>query len=246
MNYTVYLLIPLLFSLSIINLLQCFTIKPQKFIDVIYTENQWLPKECGQHISDILKRYQNDQGTVTVNRKVRKWIWWHTLSIATKYEKCSPKHKAALVTHRMLNKLATQQKNTPLDCPICTDLIGTQRTELACSHVFCTECLLTWFAQDKPEKPGNHTACPMCRVKITKQAQDSFKKNPIYAKKLAGNLKKKNAEDWTIFLQELHEENEHNRQTWLLTSRNRRLFNLLYEPIESDESSHEDFGDSND
>merc|ERR550519_44411 len=43
-------------------------------------------------------------------------------------------------------------------CPICQDSYQ-EPTMLKCSHIFCEECVATWFDRD--------TTCPMCRAKVT-------------------------------------------------------------------------------
>lgn len=42
-------------------------------------------------------------------------------------------------------------------CPICHDSF-TSPTRLSCSHVFCEECVSTWFDRGM--------TCPMCRAKV--------------------------------------------------------------------------------
>merc|ERR1719319_644609 len=43
-------------------------------------------------------------------------------------------------------------------CPICQDNYH-EPTMLKCNHIFCEECVSTWFDRD--------TTCPMCRAKVT-------------------------------------------------------------------------------
>lgn len=44
-----------------------------------------------------------------------------------------------------------------LTCPICHDTFSSP-TRLSCSHVFCEECVSTWFDRGM--------TCPMCRAKV--------------------------------------------------------------------------------
>jgi len=43
-------------------------------------------------------------------------------------------------------------------CPICQDAYQ-EPTMLHCKHIFCEECVATWFDRD--------TTCPMCRAKVS-------------------------------------------------------------------------------
>ena len=51
-----------------------------------------------------------------------------------------------------------QLKTAGTQCPICYDTFRTP-TLLHCKHIFCEECLITWFDRER--------TCPMCRAKVT-------------------------------------------------------------------------------
>lgn len=45
-------------------------------------------------------------------------------------------------------------------CPICHDNLS-EPTKLHCKHIFCEECVATWFDREK--------TCPMCRAQVRKK-----------------------------------------------------------------------------
>jgi len=49
-------------------------------------------------------------------------------------------------------------KATGGTCPICHDSLS-EPTKLHCKHIFCEECVSTWFDREK--------TCPMCRAQVT-------------------------------------------------------------------------------
>jgi len=53
---------------------------------------------------------------------------------------------------------ADQMKASGGFCPICQDAYQ-EPTMLHCQHIFCEECVATWFDRD--------TTCPMCRAKVS-------------------------------------------------------------------------------
>ena len=50
-------------------------------------------------------------------------------------------------------------KATGGTCPICHDSLS-EPTKLHCKHIFCEECVSTWFDREK--------TCPMCRAQVCK------------------------------------------------------------------------------
>ena len=44
-------------------------------------------------------------------------------------------------------------------CPICHDNLK-DATMLHCKHIFCEECVATWFDRER--------TCPMCRAQVSK------------------------------------------------------------------------------
>tara|TARA_Y100000816_G_C26062654_1_gene558147 strand:- start:270 stop:548 length:279 start_codon:yes stop_codon:yes gene_type:complete len=64
-----------------------------------------------------------------------------------------------------INKCKKQEliKSIPLlektQCPICLDYIKKYCKELPCGHVFCCECIDTWFDKEY--------TCPMCKKHIS-------------------------------------------------------------------------------
>jgi len=77
--------------------------------------------------------------------------------------------KAIRLWRLALQKLlqSTRYGKTPSDeqmktsggfCPICQDSYQ-EPTMLHCKHIFCEECVATWFDRD--------TTCPMCRAKVS-------------------------------------------------------------------------------
>ena len=48
-------------------------------------------------------------------------------------------------------------KATGGTCPICHDNLS-EPTKLHCKHIFCEECVSTWFDREK--------TCPMCRAQV--------------------------------------------------------------------------------
>jgi hypothetical protein len=57
------------------------------------------------------------------------------------------------------------------DCPICLDELSKNYVELPCKHIYCFECIDTWF--------GKNATCPLCR------------KDPIVLKKYEDYLARK-------------------------------------------------------
>lgn len=205
MNYKVFLLTPILVALTIINPLQCITIKPQEFIDSLYKEHKWLEQDCSPHIKKTLKKFYRAEETITITKKMLKRSWKNVLSAIEKYGKNSNEHQAAFVINYKLKELYAQEKKIVHECSICLEKIDSQQTELTCSHIFCTPCIFSWFAQDKAEEGGN-TKCPICRTSIAQNIQDSFKTDPKYAKILKENLQKKDAEDIDSFFGMMRED----------------------------------------
>jgi hypothetical protein len=52
---------------------------------------------------------------------------------------------------------AEELTNAGSQCPICHDAFMFP-TRLSCSHIFCEECVSTWFDRER--------TCPMCRAKV--------------------------------------------------------------------------------
>ena len=52
---------------------------------------------------------------------------------------------------------ADEVKATGGTCPICHDNLN-EPTILHCKHIFCEECVATWFDRDR--------TCPMCRAQV--------------------------------------------------------------------------------
>ncbi|KAI5811499.1 hypothetical protein DFH27DRAFT_648828 [Peziza echinospora] len=57
-----------------------------------------------------------------------------------------------------------------LSCPICTDVLYTPVTAIACLHTFCGSCLVPWL-----QRSGN---CPTCRAPIT-SIKDDHRSNSL-------------------------------------------------------------------
>ncbi|EDV53916.1 uncharacterized protein LOC6554348 [Drosophila erecta] len=71
--------------------------------------------------------------------------------------------KKAIVTFRKNFDSERQPTKDELDaagalCPICHDAFNTP-TVLGCGHIFCDECVQTWFKREQ--------TCPMCRAKVS-------------------------------------------------------------------------------
>ncbi|ODN03144.1 RING finger and transmembrane domain-containing protein 2 [Orchesella cincta] len=59
--------------------------------------------------------------------------------------------------HYGTNPTVKQLDSAGTICPICHDNYASP-TRLACSHIFCEECVATWFDRER--------TCPMCRAKV--------------------------------------------------------------------------------
>jgi len=67
-------------------------------------------------------------------------------------------HKVMRSTRYGKSPTADEMKSGNGFCPICQDNYH-EPTMLQCKHIFCEECVSTWFDRD--------TTCPMCRAKIS-------------------------------------------------------------------------------
>ena len=52
-------------------------------------------------------------------------------------------------------------------CPICHDNLQ-EPTMLHCKHIFCEECVATWFDRER--------TCPMCRAQVRNVLNLEFQK----------------------------------------------------------------------
>lgn len=59
--------------------------------------------------------------------------------------------------HYGTNPTAKQLDGAGTICPICHDNFANP-TRLQCTHIFCEECVATWFDRER--------TCPMCRAKV--------------------------------------------------------------------------------
>jgi len=67
-------------------------------------------------------------------------------------------HKLLQATRYGKSPTADEMKSSNGFCPICQDTYQ-EPTMLHCKHIFCEECVATWFDRD--------TTCPMCRAKVS-------------------------------------------------------------------------------
>jgi hypothetical protein len=61
-------------------------------------------------------------------------------------------------------------------CPICSDNLKSPTPTFVCSHVFCQECIVTWYKNCVyNHKP---TSCPICRKIDNIWGADNIQQNP--------------------------------------------------------------------
>lgn len=49
-----------------------------------------------------------------------------------------------------------------MSCAICQDSVGDNMVTLACTHLYCQDCILSWTAGDSPQR----ASCPVCRAPV--------------------------------------------------------------------------------
>jgi len=80
-------------------------------------------------------------------------------SIMTQFVACKSAAAKLLQSTRYGNIPSSDElKATGETCPICHDNLR-EPTKLHCKHIFCEECVATWFDREK--------TCPMCRAQVT-------------------------------------------------------------------------------
>eukprot|EP00093_Oithona_nana_P006849 06849.XXX_321748_327244_1 [CDS] Oithona nana genome sequencing. len=80
-------------------------------------------------------------------------------SIMTQFVACKSAAAKLLQSTRYGNIPSSDElKATGGTCPICHDNLR-EPTKLHCKHIFCEECVATWFDREK--------TCPMCRAQVT-------------------------------------------------------------------------------
>lgn len=181
-------------------------IKYDVFVTTVFKHSYNLSKKSAEYLSEFLESIANSSSTITFNCKFRKKIVWRSKNALKRFKNNHNKCAALVELVAVIKDQNFQDEieQSKLSCPVCFEALTIKRQGLPCSHAFCKDCLITWFAQDKPDKSGGHTACPVCRDELPLNIKRDFMKTALYRKILSESLKKKDSDDW----EELRREQE--------------------------------------
>lgn len=154
-----------------------------------------LRSKCNKKIRVRLACLQGQLGSNSFDRNAITAAW----SLVSHYRKID--HKVYSIGK---NKSFDESFQRNTDCFVCQDQAQSP-ISLACGHVFCSECLLQWFAQKPMNKVGLHHQCPACRFDFEINLKNFLLNHPDYQALVEKSLQNYEEEDYKELMNEQSE-----------------------------------------